>query len=273
MLSSFAKAQIDQVGSVTLLPGTDIAFSSIPDDFGFGDVFTPATGQTPIYKTLDPGNSSEVIEITDVDVSRGFSVTMSITNFVSGENIIPYSNIGFVTLSESLTEVVDGDPANNPPGAPNLVALQDCNWDPSSGKTMAEYCDDDLGLFINFTGPVPANSSLAADAGPSDTTINLIDGTAFQNGPAAIIINGDIINYTAKAGNQLIGVTSIDSSHTTGDNVEQFIFNSTEELLFENSTDGDTGVYSTGFGFRMLVDSGLNQGTYSSTLTFTLIPS
>lgn len=59
-------------------------------------------------------------------------------------------------------------------------------------------------------------TELADDVALIDTTIDLVDASAFPDS-GTITISGDNIDYTAKSGNTLTGVTSISATHSEGD--------------------------------------------------------
>lgn len=262
-------AQATQTGSVTILPSQPI-IEHEPDGFNFPPKFIPSTPQNiSLYQTLDPSMPENILEVVDFVPDSGFLVTVSMDDFESpaNDNYIHYTNFGFVTLSESLTDEVDSGPSNNPPGQGDTTAPQHCDWDSQSGTAFKDACD----AFITPFSSYPTSSTtLAGDINPGDTVINVADGSQLV-GSSWIIINGDVIGYTGMIGNQLTGVTGINTAHLTGDTVTRYYKTSQQVDLMSNSTIAQTGSYSVGFGFKLNYNQDTIPADYTSTITFTIM--
>ena len=268
-----AEAQFSvQLATVEILPGNEIS-PNPPNSFSFARTFVTSSGSINIFKTLDPSTNTDTLVITDTDPTRKFDVTFSLSDIISTidpDTIIHFTNAAFVTLSASLTDIVDTTGYNNPPGAPNITAPFDCNWDPQnqSFPNMEDFCASSM---TNFPEPSAVSTTLSNNVIVSDTTIDLTDASSFQSGPAKIDIEGDLISYTGKTINQLTGVTGIDSPHSSGVTVDQYFENSAPLTILSDSTISDIGTFSMGFGFQLNVDTSFNPSSYQGTLTFSLI--
>ena len=269
------KAQ-SQTGTLTIMPGS-IFFQQQPGDFTFPRNFVPLTSQIiNSYATLEPEIYNNTLIVYDGDSTSGFDITLALDDLESnsmGNNIIHYTDIALVTLSSSLIDPVDSGDINTPPGAPNVTAPLNCNWNPIIEPNMEIACNTSM---TSFSEPLANATSLANDVSPSDIVIGVTDGSQLSNAtplaPRKIIIDGDIILYTGKTVNQLTGVSNINESHLTNDVVKQYYDSSQQITIMSNSVISDRGIYSFGFGFRLTYNESTIPDNYNSTLTFTLIP-
>lgn len=264
-----------QTGSLTI-SSLDIVPLGEPNSFSFESAFIPnQPGTINLYHTLNPSNPAETFRLEDPDAGGRFDLTMSMTdlNPVSGgDDVIRFTNIALVSLSESLTEEVDGPPTNNPPGAPlgDFFVPLYCNWDPLTIPNMWDACD---GIMFNFIEPAAGTTNLTNDINPGNATIDVADASQLTNpntSPHSIVIEGDIIDYTGKNVNQLTGVTGIDAPHPNGTPITQYARSSVDQTIISNTNPANTGVYSVGFGLRLAINQTIVPGDYSGTITFTL---
>jgi hypothetical protein len=245
-------------------------------------VFIPQPGEPgkKIYAILDPDPENpkypdNVLQVFDGLPEAGFIVNVAISDLKTPKgDTISYTNTSLVTLSHSGTGI---DPANSnsPPGAPDVQVPADCvAW--ASGQPLS-VCDSTLDSEKSrFYEPDSSSSTLTVNANPGDEVINVADGTRFSP-PQGIAnpevrIDDDIIRYTGITGNQLTGISGIDTPHLAGDQtiVKQHSFESGQLTVMSNTTGyADTGLYSVGFGLRITIDPTVKQGYYHGTLTFT----
>jgi hypothetical protein len=249
---------------------------SLPASFVFPAQFIPKTFTEKTYKLLSPTVATEILKITDADELSGFHMDMRVTDLTpapDSDNVIRLTKMGFVTLSASSPSPIDSAPINIPPGTAHIIAPAWCNWDLISGN-LASECEASM---INFTPDyfVPGHegtTTLAADINPGDTIINVNDGTQLPTPGVGytlkIKIGSDLISYSGNAGNQLSGVTDIDSPHTAGATVKEYPTVSEPVTIMEDSTFTDRGIYSNGFGFRLNVDPSVIAADYSADILF-----
>jgi|GEM_PF-4485437 len=265
----------NQAGTLAIDPGRSITEPLY--GFDLPTFFIPLVGPPEkIYSVLDPANPDNRLEIYDGFNTAGFTVDVSMSDLTSPEeNIIHYTNISLVTLSQSDTGV-DTAPYNIPPGAPNVVIPAKClAWtgDPNDLTMCDGILDSGSSQFME---PAALSSTLTADVTTTDTEINVADGSIFitpllPGDTLKIKIGSDVINYTGISGDQLTGVSGIDAAHSLGDTVDQYNFQSRQLTIMDTNigSEADTGLHSVGFGLRLAVDSTVKQGNYSGILLFT----
>lgn len=207
-----------QTGSVTIAPGSEIAFfgEETPDNFDFPTTFVPKSTPTAyVWKTLDPVDPGSLLEIGDNDPTRGFSVTATISDFIgtASNNRIHFDELSVVTLTQTPGATADGSEINDPPGATNVIAPASCGW--QSTTVSPPPISDTCTAYVDPFSEVP-DAQLANTVNTFDTTITLTNASTFPALGGSIVIEGDDINYTAVSSNDLQGVSGIDSTHNSG---------------------------------------------------------
>jgi hypothetical protein len=270
-----AFAQPTTTGTADIAPGTVTGI--VPDDFSFPEGFVSNTTTQKIYKFLDPTVTNETLQILDADEFGGFKVDMYMSDLVpssGSDNVIRFTKVGVVTLSNSSPEPTDTAPFNRPTGTPNIniVAPAFCDWDLATWD-LESVCDDDM---QGFTAPSSNSTTLSTDINPSAVEIEVADGSRLASPaigyPLTIKIDSDLIVYSGISGNTLTGVSDINNTHFSGTTVSQYYSTSEPMTIMTNPAAADVGVYSTGFGLRLTISPGVSADVYTGTITFSISP-
>lgn len=260
-----------QTGTLAILPGSEIALIRVPDSVTFPPSFIPAEStEITLDKVLDPSRITDTLEVIDLDPTRGFYVTLSLSDLTNASNndvVINKTKLAIVSISADTSAVVDIGQHNNPDNADNITAPLYCPWKLSDNITFQNGCNSSLN---SFTESEPPLTTLASNLNKNDTNIQLVDSNSLSSS-GRILIENDIINYTIVTGNSLYGISNISSSHSNGTEVRQYYTDSQQVTLMENNSNTDVGTYSTGFGFTLDYNNSNIPESYGGTITFTLI--
>lgn len=123
-----------------------------------------------------------------------------------------FANVKLIAIEKRLGTSKYGNEISTSGGIPTLLSYTNNTRD-----FLISGNDEDLYTFVE--------DELALDYTVGDTTLDLVDATAFATS-GTIYIDGDEIQYTGKVANQLMGVFGASENHLTGDRVIQRIWRS-----------------------------------------------
>lgn len=280
----------NQQASVSIEAGNTYARFE-PENFSIGPLFIDKSiPTTKIYKTLPPGLYEKDLTAQNLETktipnqfvfeeAKGdkFNITISISNLIDNDKVIPYENISIVSLSESETGL-DSFNENSPKS--NTVGI-------NSPITCANWNND---IKTNCIGEFEANTFLSETVinHPLDPTINISETTMqipidqssnyqkneviqFQSGEKALILQTTPDNTHIIVRRGILGTTASTQEAQSGINC--FGTNSKPiDLVNAETFENRIGSYSTGFGFLFnILNTTFEAGSYKGTLTFTIL--
>lgn len=252
-----------------------ISILHTPENFTFTQTFIN-NQPVNLYKTLDPSEYTSLLLVEDADLSgKDFNITLTMGNLNDNENVIPFSNISMVSISNDTAGVDTFLPTSPPANTVDLTAPRNCAWD----GDLETNCESLLNLYyfsstpIFFaadpTIPITSSSNIVYVDNISAYFINEI--IEFSDGEKALIKN--IIQGT---GGYLIvdrGIlNTTPASHGAGSGITSHGSESDQVVIMDGPEPpgGRIGAYSLGFGFKSLIEPFFEPGNYTGTITYSL---
>jgi hypothetical protein len=262
---------------LNILPG-NISIVQTPNNFSFGTTFIDHTS-TELYKTLSPEKLDNQLMVEDADMTGlNFNITVALSNLIdrNRNQIIPFTNLSLITLSED-SSGIDAVTNNTPPAnIADISAPINCAWN----NDIIINCQDDFDS-NNFTG-----SSIYIANDPSltvDKTTNIVrvnDLASYRKDEIIQFSNGEkalITNIILGSGGYLEVKRGILNTSTATHAAESGItryFSESEQIVVMEGPEpavGRIGAYSIGFGFKTILTPEFSAGNYSGTITYSLI--
>lgn len=263
----------DQIASLSIDSG-QISIMHTPEDFSFDTTFITSS-PAGIFKLLDPAIYENQLIVDDSNTEGlNYYVTLTLSNLISQDDIIPYSNISFVTLSDD-TSGVDALPPSPPAASVNVTAPLDCPW---NGNLVAD-CDGMLEsnylqgaeqfIATDPTSSVTENTDTIYVSNPSLYTYKeVIELSGGEKALITEIAGGS--NSFLKVKRGIMGTTP--TSHLAGSGITSYGYDSLQIEIMNGPEPpgGRIGAYSIGFGSKALIDPSFKAGDYTGIITFTL---
>lgn len=143
---------------------------SAPSTLQMPTAFSFPQENNNVYKAFSPDDPENRIRVGDSRNAGGFIVDLTATDFTDGTQIIPYQNIGLVTLSGTNHFLsINYDGLNSPPDDDGGTVYSPLHC-PLTSETEIESCENYEQGFITFTGTGPTSAPLLIIDGQSPTT-------------------------------------------------------------------------------------------------------
>jgi len=278
-LATYVFAQANQTASVSITSGN--ITMTLPDTINFERTFLPTgTSTKKINEVLNPANPNERIEVQDMDsIGTNFNVTMSISNLIDTDKVLPFTDFSLVTLATDTADNVDEQGISPNSSTVQVDAPNSCTWDAQNG-TLEDNCSTELdtNTLLSQNALNPTDPSLPLTA--TETTLTVNDSTfyapneiiIFNNGEKALIIEQSGTNtFTIRRG--ILGTNA--TSHTASEGITTTGTSSAQITLLTGPepVSPRVGVYSVGLGVRATLNAieKIEEGSYAGTITFSLI--
>ncbi|MBD3327748.1 hypothetical protein GF340_00415 [Candidatus Peregrinibacteria bacterium] len=268
-------AQVNNFASQELTNG--IIQMITPDSFNFDPALLGSnTEPISVYKYGDPNDPNQTLRILDGEESNlNFRVGLTISDFESSSNAIPYSNFSIASISNNTNGVDINNERLNPPSVNNQIDTPlHCNEQNITDPTICDTVFDTNQFQASGT---LINSDPSIDITNTDELIAVADSSQYSIDNIIAFASGELAKITAIPAANLIRVqrgysATEPTAQTSGSGI--IITNSVSDeitiLIGEEPTNYRLGYYSTAVALRGIIDQDQEPGTYTGTITFTL---
>lgn len=268
-------AATTQEATLIILNG-NIILLKIPSTVRFDPIFVDNQNSYELFKSLPPDNYDSLLVVEDSDSEgKNFNITLAMSNLIENNNVIPFTNISLVSLSNDPSGVDTFVPTSPPASTVGVSAPLACYWTGNLEQDCAtnlnnNYFSDAPHMFP--TDPVNNINSTTNNIYVNDLS-NYFENEIieFDNGEKALITN--VIQGTGgylEVARGILGTTA--TSHAAGSGITNFGNESDQVVIIEapEPPTGRIGAYSLGFGYKSLVEPDFKAGNYSGIITYSL---